>query len=72
MTWILMAVVVAGACWIAWVMMQRISDTQQKLGALHEDLRRNNIELQRQMQKLQQEKTESTPRATPDDKEIES
>ena len=72
MTWLLMAVIVAGACWIAWAMMARISDTQQKLGALHEELRRNDIELQRQMQKLNQETNESTPDNEPGDKEIKS
>lgn len=60
MHWLALFVVVVGASVVAMMLWQRLTDTQQKLASLHDDLRRNDLKLQNQLSRLEAEKLEKS------------
>lgn len=58
MTWLLLVLVLVGACWLAVTLLQRLYDAQAKLGSLHEELHRNDLDLQRKIQNLKDKNAE--------------
>ena len=52
MNWLLMVLISVAACVVAWVLMQRMFDAQQKLAQLHDELKRNDLKLENERQRL--------------------
>lgn len=53
MIYLLLFIVFGVACYIATVVWQRLLNTQEKLANLQDDLRRNDLKLANEMDKLQ-------------------
>jgi hypothetical protein len=68
MHWLGLIVIIVVAGVVAMILLQRIYDAQQKLAALHDDLRRNDLKLQSQLTQMEREQALSTP--PPDSTEI--
>jgi hypothetical protein len=58
MHWLGLIVVIFIASAVAMVLWQRLTDTQQKLASLHDELRRNDLKLQNQLSRLETKKAE--------------
>ena len=65
MHWLGLVVIIVIAGVVAMVLLQRIYDAQQKLAALHDDLRRNDLKLQNELSRLE-------ARSTPAQSEVET
>lgn len=65
MKWMLLLAVLGVACVIGLIMLQRIAQTQQKLAALHDDLRHNERRLQSEMKKIEAQDLETQKLETP-------
>jgi hypothetical protein len=61
MHWLGLIVIVVVAGVVAMILLQRIYDAQQKLAALHDDLRRNNLKLQSEFSRLETQSTHVQP-----------
>jgi hypothetical protein len=62
MHWLALFVVIVGASVVAMLLWQRLTDTQQKLATLHDDLRCNDLKLQNQLSRLEMQKAEQENR----------
>jgi cell division protein FtsL len=70
MTYLILAIALVGACVLAMFLLQRIYDAQQKLAALHDELRSNERKLESEFERLQREQ-KSEQQSTQEEQSIE-